>query len=846
MHKKILKKYTTIPQHLYVERSADKQLRDIIEDMQRPGYVLVARQMGKTNLLFNAKRNLETDERKFVYIDLSNNFDTELECYNYIIDSILDVLDEELWEIRPEIDKIRDLNRANHITYTRSLSVILKCLEKDLVIILDEIDALRTSEYSDNIFAVIRSNYFTRSNFPEFNHLTYILSGVIEPKDLIKDRNKSPFNIGEKIYLDDFTYSEFLSFIDKSELKITNDIVERIYYWTSGNPRISFDICSDLESVLIEKKSLTCVDLDELVRVKYLRTFDLAPIDHIRELISENKDIQSALVDIITDKNPYVTDAIKSKLYLYGITSSNNNDENISVKNKLIKESIPLNWLKSLTQNSSDMIDRATQLVDNAHNYHEAIEILQPILDDDEHGLEPFELSLALYYLATAQHHIGEYERSNINFLKSPISKNASPALHYREKLLTGQNHYLLGDAAQGYDALKYVIDNYENTVTWTNAALNLAVYNMNTQESYELLNRIISSLPSTTELEVEGKETTLNFMNEMQSYAYYYLSQSEKIKNKKLKIEYIDQAIELNVTKFIPTLLLHKSSETDSLDYSMTKKIINYIIENQIRIKDSTTTKNALEYNKTLNYSLLSFSFSVSEELFIKLLNYTKDNLRLSEESIYIKTSGMAENYNDRYNILHKFITDNPKTSSLELLRNYCLSSYSINSSDLSYFERYIDISIKDDKLGLKEIDITLISLMLRYCLNNGRHNNVERYIESLSNKLSCLEGLVRYNSSAIYYWAFESTLTTNNVEKCHTYGHEILERLNNKVEGKTVFTESGEKNIKDKVTDVLYYILSERAISNRNYSNISLDFNSDVETNSYSALTKIIKNKQ
>jgi len=55
---KILKKYTTIPEHLYVKRAADKQLEEIINDMQRPGYVLVARQMGKTNLLFHAKRTL--------------------------------------------------------------------------------------------------------------------------------------------------------------------------------------------------------------------------------------------------------------------------------------------------------------------------------------------------------------------------------------------------------------------------------------------------------------------------------------------------------------------------------------------------------------------------------------------------------------------------------------------------------------------------------------------------------------------------------------------------------------------------------------------------------------------
>lgn len=36
---KILRKYTTIPNHLYVERNADKQLKNIIEEMERPGYV---------------------------------------------------------------------------------------------------------------------------------------------------------------------------------------------------------------------------------------------------------------------------------------------------------------------------------------------------------------------------------------------------------------------------------------------------------------------------------------------------------------------------------------------------------------------------------------------------------------------------------------------------------------------------------------------------------------------------------------------------------------------------------------------------------------------------------------
>ena len=39
---KALRATTIIPDHLYVDRDADRQLEAIIDDMGRPGYVLVA------------------------------------------------------------------------------------------------------------------------------------------------------------------------------------------------------------------------------------------------------------------------------------------------------------------------------------------------------------------------------------------------------------------------------------------------------------------------------------------------------------------------------------------------------------------------------------------------------------------------------------------------------------------------------------------------------------------------------------------------------------------------------------------------------------------------------------
>src|SRR6185503_3391486 len=86
---KMLPSSTIIPPSLYVHRDADRQLRRTLEEMGRPGYILVSRQMGKTNLLLNAKRDLETTDDLFVYVDLSNSFTDARECFRNIVDTAL-------------------------------------------------------------------------------------------------------------------------------------------------------------------------------------------------------------------------------------------------------------------------------------------------------------------------------------------------------------------------------------------------------------------------------------------------------------------------------------------------------------------------------------------------------------------------------------------------------------------------------------------------------------------------------------------------------------------------------------------------------------------------------------
>src|SRR6185295_13720011 len=87
--------------------------------------------------------------------------------------------------------------------------VVLAQLPGRLVIAVDEIDAVRSLPFStDEFFAAIRDCYNRRSQDPEFARLTFCLLGVATPSDLIQDTRTTPFNIGCRIELTDFTETE--------------------------------------------------------------------------------------------------------------------------------------------------------------------------------------------------------------------------------------------------------------------------------------------------------------------------------------------------------------------------------------------------------------------------------------------------------------------------------------------------------------------------------------------------------------------------------------------------------------------------------------------------------------
>lgn len=462
-----LKSYTIVPDSLYVERKADLQLHSIIEAMQRPGYVLVSRQMGKTNLLLRAKRKWENSRDLYVYIDMSNINETEIECFQSLIDIAIDTHEEELGNMR---ERIKDLRRIN-ITkspvqaHNEELRLLLSAVEGKLVFILDEIDSLTRTAFSDNVFSQIRSVYFSRINYPVLEKLTYVLSGVVEPTEIIKNPRISPFNIGEKIYLDDFNYDEYLSFVEKVGLESFGDsVLERVFYWTSGSPRITWDICYELQ----HRSTVTAEAVDLLVKKMYLSTFDMAPVDTIRTLVKEDRDLRDAIIQLAYNKGSTLSDKVKSKLYLAGIVNYYDND--VRIKNRIIKESLSLSWLQKVEEEEKGLLAYAMELHTKGY-YAESLDRFESYLKNNDFPEE--NAPYYFYYMGSCYYHLKNYEKSLHYFTISPIDSKSSLLDYRRENFMSGADCLKLGKYSDSLAFFNNVMRGDERDWYYYSAKLN-------------------------------------------------------------------------------------------------------------------------------------------------------------------------------------------------------------------------------------------------------------------------------------------------------------------------------------------------------------------------------------
>ena len=106
------------------------------------------------------------------------------------------------------------------------------------MVFVDEIDTTLRLDFTDDFFAAIRFLYQNRAADPELQRLSFVLIGVATPGDLIKDAARTPFNIGHRIELTDFTFDEACALVDTCACPERSAASSSRWTlrWTGGHP----------------------------------------------------------------------------------------------------------------------------------------------------------------------------------------------------------------------------------------------------------------------------------------------------------------------------------------------------------------------------------------------------------------------------------------------------------------------------------------------------------------------------------------------------------------------------------------------------------------------------------
>lgn len=256
----------------YVDRQADADLLATLLAGEYC-YVLDTRQMGKSSLMVRTVQRLREHGVKSCVLDLASigqNITPERWYAGLLMRlggqvGLLEPL-QQFWREHKELGPMQRVMEA--------VGSILPALGGPVVIFVDEIDAVQSLPFAmDEFFAAIRECYNRRATDPLYRSITFCLLGVATPSDLVNDPRISPFNIGRRVVLSDFTAAEAAPLAvglappgaepsagappgavrrrrspsagtrGGASCALSSGLLRRVLYWTGGHPYMSQRLC---------------------------------------------------------------------------------------------------------------------------------------------------------------------------------------------------------------------------------------------------------------------------------------------------------------------------------------------------------------------------------------------------------------------------------------------------------------------------------------------------------------------------------------------------------------------------------------------------------------------------
>ncbi len=124
--------------------------------------------------------------------------------------------------------------------------VLLEKTTQNIVIFIDEIDSVLNLDFQiDDFFIFLRACFNKRVDSPKYKRLTFVLLGVATPSQLIQDKSRTPFNIGQAIELHGFQLHEAQPLLQGLTAKVAHPqaVLKQVLAWTGGQPFLTQKLC---------------------------------------------------------------------------------------------------------------------------------------------------------------------------------------------------------------------------------------------------------------------------------------------------------------------------------------------------------------------------------------------------------------------------------------------------------------------------------------------------------------------------------------------------------------------------------------------------------------------------
>lgn len=320
---------------VYVERKADTLA---VQHLRRMDYITLVepRQQGKTSLINRVQRAFPQGH-VFAYMDLTGcDRQSEASWYESLCNWLWRQMRTSMGGDHPQFPTSGNSWR----NFLYDLAEQAEQRRLNLVLALDEAGAMEDCEWTTDFFSAIRSVYNSRQHMPCFRHITFVIAGAFNPREMIRDKAISNFNVDHRIVLHDFAPHQVEMLVQYLPLHVSAQMVSRrLYEWTSGQPFLCQRICR----YLLEQDAPITEDSVNAAITRFFHD-DASHMSQILENLNADPELYAYAQRAVAEKikfSPSVNDWQFTLANVIGILAPDA-DDRCAIRNRIYQQAIEM------------------------------------------------------------------------------------------------------------------------------------------------------------------------------------------------------------------------------------------------------------------------------------------------------------------------------------------------------------------------------------------------------------------------------------------------------------------------------------------------------------------------